>query len=58
MHVTRGTKYPQSIRIADLYWRRRLVEELYVSAAEMERLIRDPYANYVVQTAVSDFRPA
>jgi hypothetical protein len=43
----------KSIRVADVYWKRRLVEELYVSKEEMERLLRDSYANYVVQTAVS-----
>jgi hypothetical protein len=43
----------KSIRVADVYWKRRLVEELFVSKEEMERLLRDGYANYVVQTAVS-----
>jgi hypothetical protein len=41
------------IRVADPVSQAMMVEELVVDGQEMERLLRDPYANYVMQTAVS-----
>jgi Pumilio-family RNA binding repeat len=40
------------IRVADPLSQTMMVEELVVDGAEMERMLRDPYANYVMQTAV------
>lgn len=48
----------QSIRLTEIGTQRELLEEFMVSGAEMEALLRDNYANYVVQTSVSWFRPS
>lgn len=40
------------IRVAEPHLKRQLIEEMSVPA-ELEKLVRDCYANYVVQTAVS-----
>ena len=42
----------QSIRMADPHHQRQMVQELLIDGAELEKLLRDPFANYVVQTAV------
>jgi hypothetical protein len=43
----------QCLRVADDHTRHILVEEFLIAPPEMEKLLRDHYANYVVQTAVS-----
>ena len=40
-----------------MYTQKELLEELMVSGAEMEALLRDSYANYVIQTCVCIFQP-
>jgi hypothetical protein len=42
----------QSMRMADAHWQRQMVHELLMNPADMEILLKDPFANYVVQTAV------
>ena len=44
------------IRVADKEHRRLLIEEL-MHPKELEKLLRDPYANYVVQTAMDHADP-
>jgi hypothetical protein len=41
------------MRMADAHWQRLMVIELLKDPHQMEGLLRDPFANYVVQTAVS-----
>ena len=38
-----------------MYTQKELLEELMVSGAEMEALLRDSYANYVIQTCVRTY---
>jgi len=43
---------PQCIRVAELSTKKILIEEMLPNQAELEALLRDSYANYVIQTAV------
>ena len=40
------------IRVSEPSTKKRLIEEM-LDASELERLLRDSFANYVIQTAVS-----
>jgi hypothetical protein len=40
------------IRVADMDIKRGLIEEFVIAGSEMEKLLRDNFANYVVQTAL------
>jgi hypothetical protein len=44
------------MRMADAHWQRQMVHELLMNPADMEVLLKDPFANYVVQTAVCKAR--
>ena len=42
----------QAIRVAEATTKRQMIEEM-LNPHELEKMLRDSYANYVVQTAVS-----
>lgn len=38
--------------MAEANWQRQMIHELLSDPSRMEDILRDPYANYVIQTAV------
>ena len=50
--IIRTLTVPQCIRVAEQPTKKILIEEMLPNQAELEALLRDSYANYVIQTAV------
>jgi len=50
--IIRTLTVPQCIRVAEQSTKKILIEEMLPNQAELEALLRDSYANYVIQTAV------
>lgn len=50
--VHEDADHAKCIRVAEPATKNRFIEEM-LNPAELEKLIRDSYANYVIQTAVS-----
>ncbi|KAF2397182.1 ARM repeat-containing protein [Trichodelitschia bisporula] len=40
------------LRVSDVVTKRRMIEELLIAPTEMEKILKDLYANYVIQTAL------